>query len=280
VAILGTTYDYMLARQIEVARGSFLPDEEMHRGSPVAVVGPKLAREVFAGEDPVGQIIRVGGWRMRVVGVLAWQGVKMGVDFDDLAMVPVSTAMQIFNRTSLFRILIQSSSHADIDMLRDKSRRLLTERHGEEDITVISQDALLTTFSGILGALTLALGAIAAISLTVAGIGIMNVMLVSVSERTREVGLLKALGVGRRQILSVFLTEAALLSTFGGLIGLVVGWLAVGALVRIYPAFPAAAPNWAVAAALAVSIAVGVTFGLLPARRASRLDPVVALAGR
>jgi len=280
VAILGTTHDYMLARQIEVAKGSFLPNEEMFRGSPVAVVGPKLAREVFAGEDPVGKIIRIGGWRIRVIGVLAWQGVKMGVDFDDLAMVPVTTAMQMFNRTSLFRILIQSSSHADIDMLRDKSRRLLTERHGEEDITVISQDALLTTFSGILTALTLALGAIAAISLTVAGIGIMNVMLVSVSERTREVGLLKALGVGRRQILSVFLTEAALLSTFGGLVGLGFGWLMVGVLVKVYPAFPAAPPNWAVAAALLVSVAVGITFGLLPARRASRLDPVIALAGR
>jgi putative ABC transport system permease protein len=252
----------------------------MYRGSPVVVVGPKLAREIFAGEDPVGKIVRVGGWRMRVIGVLAWQGVKMGVDFDDLAMVPVTTAMQMFNRTSLFRILIQSSSHADIDRLRDKARQLLTERHGEEDITVISQDALLTTFSGILAALTLALGAIAAISLTVAGIGIMNVMLVSVSERTREVGLLKALGVGRGQILAVFLTEAALLSTLGGLIGLLVGWLMVGVLVRIYPAFPAAPPDWAVAAALAVSTTVGIIFGLLPARRASRLDPVVALAGR
>ena len=280
VAILGTTYDYKLARQIEIAKGTFLPDEEMFRGSPVAVIGPKLAREIFAGEDPIGKIIRIGGWRMRVVGVLAWQGVKLGVDFDDLAMIPVTTAMQMFNRTTLFRILIQSSSHADIDLLREKSRQLLADRHDEEDITVISQDALLTTFSGILAALTLALGAIAAISLSVAGIGIMNVMLVSVSERTREVGLLKALGVGRRQILSVFLTEAALLSTFGGLLGLATGWLAVGVLVRVYPAFPAAPPNWAVAAALTVSVAVGITFGLLPARRASRLDPVMALAGR
>jgi putative ABC transport system permease protein len=137
----------------------------------------------------------------------------------------------------------------------------------------------MTTFSAILGVLTLVVGAIAAISLTVAGIGIMNVMLVSVSERTREVGLLKALGVGRGQILSVFVTEAALISSLGGLVGLGLGWAAVRLLVRMYPVFPASPPAWAVWAALFVSVAVGVTFGLLPARRASRLDPVMALAG-
>ena len=280
VAVLGTTHDYAPARQLGLARGQFLPEEEMWRGTPVVVLGPKLADELFAGQDPVGGIVRVGGWRMRVIGVLTKQGVKMGVDFDDLAMVPVRTAMQIFNRSSLFRILIQSRSHADIDGLRSSVRDLLTERHGEEDITVITQDSVMTTFTAILGALTLALGAIAAISLSVAGIGIMNVMLVSVSERTREIGLLKALGVAPRQILAIFLAESALVSSFGGLAGLLVGFLAVRVLVGIYPVFPASPPQWAVVAALAVSIGVGVTFGLLPARRASRLDPVVALGSR
>ena len=137
----------------------------------------------------------------------------------------------------------------------------------------------MSTFTSILRVLTLVVGAIAAISLTVAGIGIMNVMLVSVSERTREVGLLKALGVGQRQILSVFITEAALISSLGGLLGLGLGWLAVRFLVQLYPSFPASPPAWVVWAALFVSVAVGVTFGLLPARRASRLDPVLALAG-
>lgn len=280
VAILGTTHQYREARQLAMQRGSFLPEEEMTRGSAVVVLGPKLARELFVEQEPVGAVVRVGGWRMRVIGVLAKQGVKMGMDFDDLAMVPVSTGMQMFNRNSLFRILVQSGSHSDLDRVKDAVQRVLIDRHTEEDFTVITQDSVLSTFTAILGVLTLVVGAIAAISLTVAGIGIMNVMLVSVSERTREVGLLKALGVGRRQILSVFLTEAALISLVGGLLGLGLGWLAIRILVGIYPVFPASPPAWAVWAALLVSIGVGVIFGLLPARRASRLDPVHALAGR
>jgi putative ABC transport system permease protein len=139
---------------------------------------------------------------------------------------------------------------------------------------------VVSAFNSILNALTLTLGAIAAVSLAVAGVGIMNVMLVSVSERTREVGLLKALGAGRRQILAAFLVEAVLISSAGGLIGLGLGWGAVLTLVAVYPALPASPPVWAVAAAFSMSVAVGAVFGVLPARRATRLDPVTALAGR
>ncbi len=280
VAVLGTTPEYQEARQLEVASGEFLPAEEVQRGSPVVILGIKTATELFGSTEPVGKIVRVGGWRMRVVGVLARQGVRMGMDFDEIAIIPVATAMQLFNRTSLFRILVQAHAYSDLEIAKAEVRSLLTERHDEEDITVITQDAVLSTFDDILGALTLAVGAIAAISLSVAGIGIMNVMLVSVSERTQEIGLLKALGVGRGQILAVFLTEAALISTAGGLLGLGFGWLAVRVMVRLYPALPASPPTWAVVAALAISVGVGITFGLLPARRATRLDPVVALAGR
>ncbi len=280
VAIIGTTHAYKDVRQLEIALGRFLPEEEMFRGSAVVVLGHKLARELFGGEQPLGEVVRVGGFRMRVIGVLAKQGVKMGMDLDDLAMVPVSSGMQMFNRSSLFRILVQARTHADLESVKTAVRDVLIERHDEEDVTVITQDSVLSSFTAILDALTLAVGAIAAISLSVAGIGIMNVMLVSVSERTREVGLLKALGVGRRQILSVFLAEAVLISSLGGALGLVLGWVGVGVLVGFFPVFPASPPAWAVGAALAVSIGVGVTFGLLPARRASRLDPVLALAGR
>jgi putative ABC transport system permease protein len=199
---------------------------------------------------------------------------------DDVVIVPVATAMRMLNRSSLFRVLLQVRGHADIDRAKAKVLRLLTERHGEEDVTCVTQDAVLSAFESILGALTMALGGIAAISLAVAGLGIMNVMLVSVSERTSEVGLLKALGAGRRQILALFLAEAIILSTAGGLVGLALGWGAVQALVALFPALPATPPAWAVLAALALSVTVGAVFGVLPARRATRLDPVAALAGR
>ncbi len=280
MAVIGTTREYSAVRELEMARGDFLPDEEMFRGSQVAVVGYSAARELFGTQDPVGQIVRAGGWRFRVVGVLAPQGTTMGINFDDVTIVPVQTGMRMLNRSSLFRIVAQVHAHADLDSAKEAMLRLLTERHDEEDVTVLTQDAVVSTFGAILQTLTLVVGAIGAISLSVAGIGIMNVMLVSVSERTREIGLLKAIGASRRQILGLFLVEAVIISAAGGLLGALVGWLVVGLLVRLVPALPASPPTWAVGAALSLAVVVGGVFGLLPARRATRLDPVAALSGR
>jgi putative ABC transport system permease protein len=281
VAVIGATHDFQEVRHLALSRGEFLPADEIRRGRPVAILGIKAARELFGEGDPVGQVVRIAGWRMRVLGVMAPKGTQLGADIDEVVIVPVATAMRMFDRRSLFRVLVRVRGGADLESTKPKLLAVLKERHkGEEDVTVLTQDALVSTFSSILGALTLAVGAIAAISLTVAGIGIMNVMLVSVSERTREVGLLRALGVRRRQVMAVFLTESALLSAAGGLAGLAFGWTVVRVLVRVFPALPASPPVWAVVAALALSLGVGLLFGWLPARRASRLDPVVALAGR
>jgi putative ABC transport system permease protein len=280
VALVGGTHEMLEVRRLGVASGRFLPPLEWDRSSPVAVLGQKSAAELFPGRDPVGEIVRVGDWRMRVIGVLASRGQQLGVDMDDVAIVPVATAMKMLNRRSLFRLLLQVRTHADLDRAKERVVRLIAERHGEEDVTGITQDAVLGAFTSILGALTLALAGIASVSLAVAGVGIMNVMLVSVSERTREIGLLKALGAGRRQILLAFLAEAVLLSTTGGLLGLLVGWISVRVLVAVYPALPATPPSWAVVAAFSLSVAVGGVFGVLPARRATRLDPVAALSGR
>ena len=280
VAIIGTTRDYQAIRGLRLARGTFLPQQELQRGSAVTVLGWTTARELFAGEDPVGAVLRVGDARMRVIGVLAPSGTQVGVNLDEIALIPVGSAMRIFNRSSLFRLIAQTWSHEDLVRAQQQVTRLLVDRHGEEDFTSIRQDSVVSGLSAILRALTLALTAIAAVSLAVAGIGIMNVMLVSVSERTREIGLLKALGAGRQQILRAFLAEATLLAASGGLLGLALGWLSVGLLVHLYPALPASPPAWAVAAALAVSVLVGVVFGVLPARRASQLDPIAALNRR
>ncbi len=280
VMIVGSTYELLEVRELGMGSGRFLPAGDWDRGAPVTVLGTTLVRELFANENPIGKVVRIGEWRMRVIGVLDEMGMRMGIDFDEIAVVPVSTGMKMFNRASLFRVLVKLGSSGDVASAQRQILDLIIDRHGEEDVTIITQDAVISTFSSILGVLTLALGGIAAISLGVAGVGIMNVMLVSVSERTAEVGLLKALGVRRVQILAVFLTEAVLLSTAGGLLGLAGGWMAVRLLVQLYPAIPASPPTWAVVAALSISIGVGAIFGVLPARRATKLDPVAALAGR
>lgn len=277
VAVIGTSEDYLRVRDLAVTRGSFLRPGDLHRGSAEVVLGSKVAVELFPDSDPLGAVVRVGDWRMRVIGVMEPTGTQLGVDLDEIVIVPVASGMKMFNRSSLFRILVRVNAYSDLDSARDRVRSLLIERHGEEDISVLTEEALVSTFSSILATLTLVLGAIAAVSLVVAGLGIMNVMLVSVSERTSEVGLLRALGTHRRQVTAVFLTEAILLSGLGGLVGLGLGWLAVRLMVRLFPALPAAPPLWAVVAALSVSLGVGVFFGLLPARQAARLDPVLAL---
>jgi putative ABC transport system permease protein len=280
VSIVGSTPEFFELRRLEVARGELLPAGALERATSVAVVGTAVARELFPADDPLGRVIRVAGLRARVIGVLAPRGTHMGMDLNEVVVVPVATAMRLFNRRSLFRLLVELERYEDVGPKKAEVIALLRERHGEEDVTVLTADAILDSLSGIVRALTLALAAIAAVSLGVAGTGIMNVMLVSVAERTPEVGLLRALGVARRQVLAVFVAEAALLSTAGGVLGLGIGWLGTRTLVWLYPALPASAPAWAVAASLGLATTVGIVFGLWPARQAARLDPVRALAPR
>ena len=280
VAVVGSTPEFREVRRLELAAGSFLPDVDMERGAAVAVLGWKLTRELFGGESPLGAVIRIGDWRVRVVGVLAKKGRQLGMDLDDTVVVPVATALRMFDLSSLFRILIEVRAHSDLEAAERQVYSIIVDRHDEEDVTCITQDAVVGSLSQILTVLTLAVAAIGAISLAVAGLGIMNLMLVSVSERTEEVGLLKALGARRRQVLEVFMTEAVLLSTSGAGVGLALGWGLVRVVVALYPSFPASPPLWAVVSVVVVSIGVGTLFGVLPARRATRLDPVAALAGR
>ena len=280
VPVLGTTAQFAALRRLEMASGEFLPPRDPDQGGNEIVLGIRVAEELFRGESPLGGIVRVGPWRFRVVGVMAPRGRSLSYDIDDVVFIPVRTAMRVFNRPTLFRILVDVRVHREMEQTKRDVESLMIERHRADDVTVITQDALLAAFSKILNALTLALVGIASVSLAVAGVGIMNVMLVSVTERQAEIGLLKALGAQNRQVLAAFLTEAVLLAAAGGVAGLAVGAGAIRAFVGFYPSFPASPPAWAVGAALALSIAVGVGFGVWPARRATRLDPVAALARR
>ncbi len=280
VAIVGTTSDFQEIRQLRMAEGRFLPPGDMERGAAVAVLGAKVATELFPSENPVGQVLRIGGWRMRVTGVLAPKGRQLGLDIDDMVMVPVATGMRIFDLSSLGRISIEMAAHTDLDSTKARVLSLLAERHDEEDVSVITPDTVVGALNEILLALTLAVAGIGAISLAVAGLGVMNLMLVSVSERTAEVGLLRAVGATRQQVQRLFLAEAILLSLCGAVAGIAVGWGIVRGFVALYPEFPASPPAWALASVLGVALLVGAFFGVLPARRATEMDPVAALSGK
>jgi len=281
VTVTGTTAEFLGVRKMTLQTGRFLPGLGTGREPHVCVLGAKVRAELFGAANPLGEIVRLGDERYRVIGVLAPRGISLGMDMDDMVYVPVGRAMKMFNQTGLFRLLVEVRSHEEIAAAEEAVRRVVAERHdGEDDVTILTQDSVLASFGRILAILTAALVGIAAISLTVAGLGIMNVMLVSVAERTREIGLLKALGVTRRQIVSVFLVEAAVLSSAGGAVGLAVAFAGAGLLRGLYPSFPVQPPSWAVAAAVLVSVSVGLVFGAAPARRAAGMDPIVALARR
>ncbi len=278
VFVAGTTASFARIRHLEVSVGRFLPAGDPRQGQSVVVIGQTIAREVFGDENPLGKSVRIAQTRLRVIGVTAPRGRSLGFDFDDFAFVPVGTGLRMFNQSSLFRVMCEARDAASIQPLIGQIKEILIERHdGLEDFTIITQDALLQTFRSIIDVLTIALAGIAAISLAVAGIGIMNVMLVSVSERTSEVGLMKALGAQRRQIVSVFLLEAILLSALGAIAGSVLGVTVVLAGARVWPDFPLApSPQW-LAVVLALALGAGASFGLMPARRAARLQPADAL---
>ena len=278
VMVAGSVSDFLPIRNFELTQGGGLPDEDWNRGSSVAVIGATIRDELFGAEPAVGKLIRIGDRRLRVVGVLKSIGQGLGMNTDELVIVPVALAQAMFNSNTLFRILVEARSREAIPEVKEQVMEILKQRHrGEEDVTVITQDAVLATFDKLLGALTMGVAGIAAISLAVAGILVMNVMLVAVTQRTGEIGLLKALGAPARTIRLAFLTEAAMLSTVGAVVGYLLGEFGAFALRQFFPVFPAYPPDWAVIAGLATALVTGLLFGVMPARRAAQLDPVQAL---
>ncbi|MFQ5469960.1 MAG: ABC transporter permease [Gammaproteobacteria bacterium] len=276
--ILGSTSDLLELRHWSLGQGQFLPPGDMDLSSSVAVIGSKVRNELFGSQGALGEFIRIGDRRFRVIGVLSTEGRSIGLDVDELVVIPVASAQNLFNRSTLFRILVEARTRLDIPSVKQYILNTISKRHqGEEDITVITQDAVLSTFDRVFQALTLTVAGIAAISLIVSGILIMNVMLVSVSQRTAEIGLLKAIGASGKQILLLILSEATLLSVFGACVGISIGLSGTMLLAQLYPHFPVAAPFWSIAAAFSVAVLTGFIFAALPASKASKLDPVLAL---
>lgn len=281
VMVIGSTASFLEVRHLKMASGRFLPEGDPRRASPVCVLGAKLKRELFDAEPAIGRWVRIGDRRFRVLGILASEGRSIGLDIEDIVIIPVAAAQSLFDTYSLFRVLIEARSEEAIPRAREDVRSIVRQRHeGEDDVTVITQDAVVATFDRIFTALTLTVAGIASISLAVAGILIMNVMLVAVSQRTSEVGLLKALGANSGAVMRIFLAEATILSLVGAAAGVAVGYLAIQIADRAYPILSLTAPVWAVGSAVLVALITGLLFGVLPARRAAKLDPVAALAGR
>jgi putative ABC transport system permease protein len=277
VTVIGATPDLPALWKFGARQGSFWPKGDPRRGSPVAVLGPKLARELFGERSPLGEVVRVASRRFRVIGVMQPKGQMMGFDVDDIAIVPVASALSLFNQDELFEIDLIYANVAETARVEAEVKRLLTLRHGDEDFTVTTQEAMLDVFGNVMDVITMSVGAIAGISLLVGATGILTMMWIAVGERTNEIGLMRALGATASQVQAVFLAEAVALATLGGGLGVAVG-LGLGALLRAaVPGLPVETPMRFVAAGLAVSFATGVAAGVAPARRAAALDPIEAL---
>ncbi|WP_293614635.1 ABC transporter permease [Porticoccus sp.] len=265
------------AWKLEVSQGSFLPQEDIQRARAFAVLGSKLKRELFGGDNPLGEFVHIGGNRFRVIGVMAPKGQFLGADLDDMIYIPANKGLQIFNRESLMEVDVFYSPAVPTERLTENIRRLLIERHGFEDFTIVTQDQMMATMDNILRILKYAGGGLGAISLLVGAVGITTILMITVTERTSEVGLLRALGSTRSQVRNLFLGEAVMLGLVGGLAGvLVIALLVVG--VRLFvPGLPVALKGEIVLVALLMSMLIGLMAGVRPALNATRLSPIDAL---
>lgn len=283
--IVGTNPDFSIVRNFDTERGRFITELDVKRNNQVVTLGFDLAERLFGNQDPIGQQVRIRNISFLVIGVMEAKGSVLGTNYDDSAYIPVSTmASRIIGENSpygvnLTFISVSAQNEANVEAAQFQITNLLRLRHKitrEDDFSVQSQKDVLEIAGTVTGALTIMLAAIAGISLLVGGIGVMNIMLVSVTERTQEIGLRKAIGATQDDILIQFLIEAVILSAAGGLLGTGLG---VGGvlLIGVLTPFQAGVSPIAIALAVGVSGGIGIVFGVVPARRAAQLDPIVAL---
>lgn len=276
--IIGANPEFFIMRHLRIQQGQGLPQIEIDQARPVCVIGPELKKELFAAQPALGKWLKMAGSRCRIVGILANSGTGLGFDMNNALIIPVASSMQLFDTQGLFRVMIDVHSLAGMNKLSKEVERVMQERHeGELDVTVITPASLLSAFDDILAVLTVAISAIGGISLFVAGVLIMNMTLISVSQRTAEIGLLKALGASSRQVRILFVSEALILCLAGAVLGILSAEVLLWLARQQFSDLLFIAPWWASALALIVALTCGLVFAWLPARRAANLPPVEAL---
>ncbi|MCI0654964.1 MAG: ABC transporter permease [Methylococcaceae bacterium] len=263
--------------KMNVAYGRFLPDDDQRMARSYAVLGSRMRMELFGDGNPLGQPIRVGEDRYRVIGVMQKKGQMLGFDMDDTVYIPVGRAMELFNRESVMEIDLLYEAEISAEHAVASVTRLLKKRHGREDFTLITQKQMLEILDSVLNILTLAVGTLGGISLLVGSVGILTIMTLSVSERISEIGLFRAIGAERKHILGMFLGEAVALSTVGGVCGILLGVLLVKLIGWLLPALPVKLAWPYLIFAFGLSAVIGMFSGVLPALRAAKLDPLEAL---
>jgi len=273
----GTNQDYPDVRNFSVVEGNFITENDTEKRKKVAVIGQDIVKEFFAGRSPIGEQLTINGQRFTIVGVMEQKGEVLGQNLDSNIFIPISSAERLFGTTKLRTIYVQAASTELAPVAVTDITNIFEAKFGKPDLVrVTSQDQLLGTMDSLSKTLTMMLGAIAGISLLVGGIGIMNIMLVSVTERTREIGIRKAIGAMRVDILSQFLVESVILSISGGIIGIIIGIVAAKT-VSSSLGWVTVVSLWSILVSFSFAVLIGVFFGIYPALKASKLDPIVAL---